>query len=52
MVEDTLKCHVLTGFTNYHKYLFFGKAVETALFLKQTHVLFVGKYQLFNDNIC
>lgn len=32
--------------------LLLGKAVETALFLKQPHVLFAGKYQLFNDDIC
>lgn len=52
VAEDTLKCQILTGLANYPKYLFLGKAVETALFLKQTHVLVVGKYQLFNDNIC
>lgn len=52
MVEGILACHILSGLTNYHNYPFLGKAVETAMFLKQIHVVFVGKYQPFNDNIC
>jgi len=52
MVEDALKSHVLAGLPSYRQYLFLGKAGETALFLKQTRVLLVGKYQLVNDNIC
>lgn len=52
MVEGILACHILSGLTNYHNYPFLGKAVKTAMFLKQIHVVFVGKYQPFNDNIC